>query len=202
LYDAFARGTAHEQVLVAGTPELPRYTQVIANGHYDGSRQILIDNMPSAAGRAGYEVITPFRLTGGGTLLVNRGWLALGASRRVLPIIDVAADERQIHGRTDHLPVAGIRLGIPVPLAAPFPIVAQYPTASAIASAIGGHDRVRAAEVVLLDARDRDGYERVWHPPGLPPERHIGYAVQWYALGATAVLLWVVLNLQRRDARI
>ena len=51
------------------------------SGAYDSARQMLIDNMSNAEGRAGYYVITPFALRGGGWILVNRGWVPVGASR-------------------------------------------------------------------------------------------------------------------------
>ena len=42
----------------------------------------------------------------------------------------------------------------------------------------------QAADVILLDPEERDGYVRKWLPPGFPPLRHIGYAVQWFGLAA------------------
>jgi cytochrome oxidase assembly protein ShyY1 len=46
----------------------------------------LIDNMVKQR-KAGYFVITPFALAGGGWVLVNRGWVPLGASRAQRPAI-------------------------------------------------------------------------------------------------------------------
>ena len=85
LFDAFTRGKDATRLIDLQTPPLPRYQHIEARGHYDGSRQLLIDNMTSADGRAGYFVVTPFALAGGGWLLVNRGWVPLGASRAALP---------------------------------------------------------------------------------------------------------------------
>ena len=64
--------------------ELPRYAQLRLQGSYDGEHQFLLDNM-SHDGRPGYEVLTPLRLTDGRTVVVNRGWLPLTASRSQLP---------------------------------------------------------------------------------------------------------------------
>jgi surfeit locus 1 family protein len=58
---------------------------------------------------------------------------------------------------------------------------------------------VSAADLILLDAGEPDGYVRNWAPPGFPPMRHIGYAVQWFALALTLFVIYVVTNL-RRDA--
>src|ERR1700761_2390497 len=74
LYDEFAAGGDAARPIDMRTPSAPRYSHVEASGHYDGSRQILIDNMFNGE-RAGYFVITPFALQDGGWLLVNRGWV-------------------------------------------------------------------------------------------------------------------------------
>jgi surfeit locus 1 family protein len=91
LFDSFAAGTDVTRQIDLSTAGLPRYQHIEAGGHYDQARQILIDNMVNAE-RAGYFVITPFALTGGGWVLVNRGWVPLGASRADRPAIPVSGD--------------------------------------------------------------------------------------------------------------
>ena len=82
LFSAFAAGGDTMHPIALQTPKVPRYSRVEATGHYDETRQILIDNMVNAE-RAGYFVITPFALQGGGWVLVNRGWVPLGKSRAI-----------------------------------------------------------------------------------------------------------------------
>jgi surfeit locus 1 family protein len=160
----------------------------------------LIDNMVNT-GRAGYFVITPFALTGGGRVLVNRGWVPLGASRADRPAIAVAGDTRRVHGRADNLPSPGIQLGTKDRLAPPYPVVAAFPTHAELAQLLGESSWTKATDLVLLDPVEPDGYVRSWAPPGFPPMRHIGYAVQWFALALTLLVIYVVTNL-RRDARV
>ncbi len=196
LFDAFDAGAAASRPIDAHTPALPRYREVEARGRYDATRQILLDNMSNAAGRAGYQVITPFALAGGGWLLVNRGWVPMGSSRAVLPPIAVPGDDRVVHGRTDELPRPGIRMGGPRKLAGPFPVVANFPTHADIEALLGEHDWAAAAPLLLLDAREPGGYLRQWAPPGFPPLRHVGYAVQWFALAAALAVLYLIANLR------
>ena len=196
LYDAFAAGTDATRTIDRSTPRVPRYQHVEASGHYDESRQILIDNMVDAE-RVGYFVITPFELTGGGWLLVNRGWVPLGASRADRPAIRVASDPRRVHGRADHLPSPGIQMGTKASLTPPFPVVASYPRHDEIAALLDGESFTPAAELVLLDPDEPDGFVRHWSAPGFPPLRHVAYAVQWFALAAALAVIYVVTNFRR-----
>jgi len=201
LFDSFAAGNDLSRSIDAQTPRVPRYSHIEAAGHYDGSRQILIDNMVAAAG-AGYYVITPFALRDGGWLLVNRGWVPLGKSRAERPAISVPSDDRQIRGRADHMPAAGIQMGVPAPLAPPYPIVAAFPTHAQLVRLLEGSNWAPAAELLLLDADQPDGYARNWTPPGFPPLRHIGYAVQWFALAAALLVIYIVTNVRRNETAV
>jgi surfeit locus 1 family protein len=196
LFDAFAAGSDAVSPIDAQTLRVPRYSRVEARGHYDATRQILIDNMFNAE-RAGYFVITPFALQGGGWLLVNRGWVPFGASRADRPAIPVASDLRRIRGRADNLPSPGIHMGSAAALAPPYPVVANFPTRAELAQLLKETSWASAADLILLDAAEPDGYARNWAPPGFAPVRHIGYAVQWFALALALAVIYVVTNIRR-----
>ena len=193
LFDAFAAGSGAVHDIDAATPKIPRYARVEARGHYDGSRQVLIDNMVSGE-RAGYFVITPFALKDGGWVLVNRGWVPLGRSRAELPSVPVNSDERGLRGRADNMPSPGIRMGTPAALKAPYPVVAAYPTREEIAGLLQESRWAAATDLILLDPSEPDGYVRNWAPPGFPPMRHIGYAVQWFGLALALAVIYLVTN--------
>jgi surfeit locus 1 family protein len=198
LVEEFAAG-GRETVDATGRAfaDLPRYQRVRLRGAYDPSRQVLLDNMPSAAGRPGYRVLTPLRRADGrGWVMVDRGWVPLGATRAALPDVAVAGGERDVGGVLDALPEPGLRVG---PAAAPgqadWPRVLLFPTRADLESALGHEVEAR---IVLLDAGFPDGYEREWRPSlGFGPERHLGYAVQWFAFAVVTVVLFVSLNVRR-----
>ena len=200
LFDSFAAGTDATRPIDQGTPPLRRYQHVEASGRYDQARQVLIDNMVNA-GRAGYFVITPFALTGGGWVLVNRGWVPLGGSRAERPAIAVADDTRLVRGRADNMPSPGIQMGTKAALAPPYPVVAGFPSHGEIAQLLHVTSWSPATDLVLLDPGEPDGYVRNWTAPGFPPMRHIAYAVQWFALALTLGLIYVVTNLRRGAER-
>jgi surfeit locus 1 family protein len=196
LFDSFAAGTDATRLIELGTPRLPRYQHIEASGHYDPARQILIDNMVNGE-RAGYFVITPFSLSGGGWVLVNRGWVPLGASRAERPAIAVAGGPRRLQGRCDNLPSPGLQLGTKAKLGPPYPVVAAFPTHPELTQLLGESSWTQAADLVLLDPGESDGYVRNWAAPGFPPMRHVAYAVQWFGLALTLLVIYVITNLRR-----
>ncbi len=191
------------ETMVALGPEavdgLPRYQHASAVGGFDPDRQILLDNMPSTAGRPGYRVLTPLRRVGGGKLLlVDRGWVALGPTREQLPEVAIAAETREVSGTLDDLPAPGLRLGdAEAPGASGWPRVLNFPTHAEIESVLG---EAVESRILLLDPGRPDGFERKWRPSlGFGPERHLGYAIQWFALALTLVVIFIALSLKRSD---
>ena len=193
LFAAFEAGNARLERLADIEPErVERYTRVLAVGRYDSAHQFLLDNM-THAGRAGFRVLTPFDLTDGGTVLVDRGWVPLGATRETLPKVEVAESARSVVGRLDELPAAGIDLPVATP-AGGWPRVLSYPHHAELQSSVG---RDLLKRIILLDAAQPDGFVRMWQPATFPPERHLSYAITWFALAATVALAFFALNLRR-----
>jgi surfeit locus 1 family protein len=180
---------------------LGRYQRVRIGGSYDATRQLLLDNMPSPVdGRPGFRVLTPLRRADGrGWVLVDRGWVPLGPTREDLPDVAVGGEPRRVSGVLDVLPVPGLRAGpAAVPGDSRWPRVMLFPTAADVESALG---TAVEARIVLLDDADPDGFERKWRPAlGFGPERHLGYAVQWFAFALVAAVLFIALNLRRVNA--
>lgn len=168
-----------------------RYQRVSAHGSYDPGHQFLLDNM-THAGQAGVHVLAPLLLADGSAVLVNRGWLPFGATRANLPDPAVSADSRTISGRLDQLPRPAIR--IEAQAMSGWPRLVSYPQMEELATALG---RELRPQLILLDPREPEGYVREWRVPGTTPDRHLAYAIQWFALAATAVVIWFVLVLRR-----
>jgi surfeit locus 1 family protein len=171
--------------------DAPRYQRVRLRGYYDAGHQFLLDNM-SHESVAGVQVLTPLVLDNGDAVLVNRGWLPFGATREDLPAVDVDGGKRTVVGRIDELPRPGIWLKGPE--ATGWPRLVQYPAMAELSAALG---RELAPRQVLLDPGVPDGYVRAWVVPGTSPDRHLGYAVQWFAFAALAAGIWFVLGFRK-----
>ncbi|HEU4601525.1 MAG TPA: SURF1 family protein [Steroidobacteraceae bacterium] len=196
LLQAYARGDS--TLAVTDTVDtLPRYQRAELHGSFDADHQILLDNMPSAAtGQPGYRVLTPFN-TGREWVLVDRGWVPLGRTRNDWPSLAVDESARIVRGRVDDLPEPGIRLGEQsVDPKQPWPRVLNFPTYPMLRAMLPSP---LAPRIVLLDADSADGFERVWQMTlRVSPERHIAYAVQWFAFAAAAIVIYLVLVLKKR----
>ena len=195
LQAAFARGAETPVALPAVPTEAMRYVRVRAEGRYSGERQFLLDNI-THEGVAGYRVVTPFEIDGGVLLLVDRGWIPVGTDRAQLPNVRVGERVRVVTGRLDLPPQAGMRLSAAAESG--WPRRMSFPRLDALAQTL---NRPLYPRLLLLDPGQPDGYVRDWQPGGMPPERHLGYAVQWFALALTLLVSFFVVNLRPAETR-
>ncbi|MEX0899319.1 MAG: SURF1 family protein [Gammaproteobacteria bacterium] len=193
-YAAGVEAQPHRIVDAEDLLALPRHTPVIASGRYVSDRQILLDAQVHE-GRVGYRVWTPFELASGDWIAVDRGWVAAGSDRDRLPDVSVGGDAREVAGLRVPLPEPGLRLGDAVAPDATWPRRLVWPDLEDIAQA---WDRDVPGVLVLLTPEAPDGYVRAWAPAGMPAERHIGYAVQWFSLAAALVVIALVLGFRNR----
>jgi surfeit locus 1 family protein len=74
--------------------------------------------------------------------------------------------------------------------------VAAFPSHAELAQLLNESSWTAATELILLDPGEPDGFVRTWAPPGFPPIRHLGYAVQWFGLALALLVIYVVTNLK------
>jgi cytochrome oxidase assembly protein ShyY1 len=54
--------------------------------------------------------------------------------------------------------------------------------------------------VILADQDLGDGLVREWQiTPRMPPEKHLGYAIQWFALALCLAMIYLFVNLKKRS---
>lgn len=176
------------------------YQPLSASGRYLPDRQFLIDNM-ILDGRLGYFVVTPFELSGEEPLLlVNRGWLPKTSAADVVSEIEIddAAAEVTISGKAGRLPRVGIRAGDAFTGVPDWPRTANWPTLDELAAAL---ERDVLPFILLADPEPGSTLVRSWEPRQAGPMRHIGYAVQWFALAAAVIVTALVVYRKKREER-
>ncbi len=176
--------------------EEERYARAWLQGEYEDERQVLLDGQ-TLGGRGGYHVLTPFRRVDGSLVTVNRGWRAWDGPRDALPRLPAPAGPRRIEGRAAPFFEPGMRLaGGNEAESATWPRLAVYPTADELTRWLGEEVDAR---MLLLAPDEPGGYTRVWRPATIPPSRHVGYAVQWYALAVALVVLFLIASRESRE---
>jgi len=172
-----------------------QWAKVEAFGHYDPSRHFLLDNKVWN-GRAGVQALTPFRLSDGRWVLVNRGWLPLSPDRRSLPDVPTDAAAHHIRGRLVAPAFGGPRLGRADEWSADhWPQLITYFDLAGASAALG---ETLEPWIIQLAADDDSGFgDRQWTAATMGPAVHAAYAVQWLALCATTVVIWLALGLRR-----
>lgn len=170
-----------------------RYLPVSLHGKVDAEQQILIDNQVRN-GRAGYFVLTPIKLANNKAVLLNRGWLPIGANRANLPNVDISAKTISSLGRLDHFPTVGIQLQGADQLSDHWPAVTQLINLHNVAERLG-------YEVlpyqVLMDTDQQHGYLRQWMMMKMGPKKHYGYAFQWFALALAWLVIYFVVTIKQ-----
>jgi len=194
LFAGFAAGSAAAVMLPENFRPIERYRRVTASGRYDSSRQFLLDNM-TRDGVPGFHVLTPLVQYDSRVVLVDRGFVPLTGSRSDLPDLRVGEGQRTVTGRADNLPQAAVTLAAAA--ATGWPRIISFPRMPEVAEALSAQVY---PQVVLLDADQPEGYLRDWRPPGMAPDRHVAYAVQWFGLAATVLVTWVVLSFKARES--
>lgn len=180
--------------LTAGAPAPAPLTarRATATGVYLADRQLLQDGQ-SHAQRPGQHVWTPLQLDDGARVLVNRGWVPLGATDLAPP-----GGEVTVSGFWRDLPEPALRLGA-APSCEPnpgFPALVLYPDLAEVRCLVG---EAVLAGLLLLDPDLPGGYARHWGDFGFPPERHFAYAFQWFALAVAAVAVFFVVRRKYRS---
>ena len=193
---AFAQRQVQRPALLSELWDKPAavlaYAPVQLTGTFLQGEYFLLDNRISG-GRFGYEVLGILQLgDGSGTVLVNRGWIAGDPGRRELPDVPPVSGQVKVTG---HVYVAP---------GAPYLLAEQQLQA-------GWPKRIQAVEMdklqppimttapgtvfpypVRIDADGPGALLVDWKVVNVSPQKHQGYAVQWFTMAAVLFIFYVL----------
>ena len=175
------------------------YDWAQGSGHFTAAPAVLLDNQ-GHQGRPGIRVLRVFQPEDASIpLLVDLGWLPLPGDRR-LPAIRRWPGPRSVSGLLAPPPSAGIARAVAMPQADGNLLVTSLDQAL-LAEAL--QLPALAPRILRLDPSIGIGYARDLQilPNTLPPERHLGYAVQWFGLAVAVFITALVLTLRTRRRR-
>ncbi|MBN7137432.1 hypothetical protein A7A76_22230 [Lysobacter enzymogenes] len=171
------------------------YDWAEGRGRFDPRGALLLDNQ-QRGGRAGVRVYRLFVPDGGEPLLVDLGWLPLGGERK-LPPVPRPEGELALRGLLSAPPSVGIPLGPGIGREGEGWLLTRVDT-RAIAAALA-LPKPLAPRVLRLDPALKLGFDRDLEllSNTLPPDKHRGYSLQWFALAAAVLVTALILTFRR-----
>ncbi|HTP48135.1 MAG TPA: SURF1 family protein [Casimicrobiaceae bacterium] len=193
-----AQAPLEELAAVRAGVDATRYPHVRVGGRYVDRRGYLLDEQVHA-GQVGVHAIGVFAPAGGDDLLlVDRGWVAWNHAPGTTPALPALVEgETMLTGIYAPYPGGGLRLGNQLQRQATWPKLTLYLDDAQIGADLGHRLLPR---MLLLDPAADSGFVREWKPALLPPERHLAYAVQWFALALAAAVIFIVLHWRKLEA--
>ena len=164
-------------------------------GRFLDAPAVLLDNQ-QRDGRPGVRVYRAFAPTGAPPLLVELGWLPLPGDR-ALPVLEPIDGPQRVRGLLAPPPSAGLAQGLstPTPGGDVLAVRLDAPGLPALLGVEALPPRVLKLDpdLPLGHARDLDVL-----PNTLPPQKHLGYAVQWFGLALAVLVTALVLTFRFR----
>ena len=164
------------------------YRHVVAEGRYVPEGQVFIDNRMHL-GRAGFHVMTPLRLDSGATVLVNRGWIARDAQYPRPPAVTVPAGAVTVAGLAATPPARVLELSSET--------VTGNVWQNLSFDRYRERMRIDVMPFEILASSPAPGLAAVEETPDAGVARHQEYALTWFSLAATVLVLWIAVNTKR-----
>ncbi|WP_299536668.1 SURF1 family protein [uncultured Streptomyces sp.] len=178
-------------------PREDYWRTVTATGTFDTAHEVVVRRRTSDDDRIGVHVLTPLRLTGGGTVLVNRGWVPAAASQSAFPDVPAAPAGRvTVTGRLkadETSGSSGIKDLKGLPDRQVMLINSAQQSALLGRPVFGGY--IEQTAPVPSDGSP----EQIAAPDDGSIGPHMAYAVQWWLFAAAVPVGYVVLA--RREKR-
>ena len=171
-----------------------RFRRVRATGQFDPAQEILLDNRV-LKGKPGYQVITPLKLEGVALyVLIDRGWVARGADRSLLPEIRTPLGVVEIEGIAAPPSTKYLELSTKT--------VEGRVWQNLDMQRMAGLLRYPLQPIVITQLNDNgDALLRHWERPDVGIDKHLGYAFQWFALAVATIVIYGVLYAKRRKQK-
>lgn len=168
------------------------YSRVSVHGTFDAAHSVLLDSR-TRGGVAGVELLQPlYDQASGLWVLVNRGWIAW-PDRRIPPQFTTPERPLSLTGWVYLPPGEGFLLRQTESSA--WPKLVNAVDVPALWKQLG---RGGAPFQVRLDPGSAT-YQADWPVVAMDPQKHVGYAVQWFAMALALLVLFIYLGI--RNAR-
>jgi cytochrome oxidase assembly protein ShyY1 len=155
------------------------------NARAAADRYFLLDNKIEQ-GRVGFHVLVPLE-TEQGWLISNFGWIPGTGNRQELPSV-VLDPVLQTYDGVIGIPTLNLMISETAVVDGVWPKLIQQ-VDLALLQDFFAEDLLPV--VLLLNPQEETTFIRNWKPVVMSPEKHIGYAIQWFGLGIAALVIFI-----------
>jgi surfeit locus 1 family protein len=174
-----------------------RFYRVTVQGHYLNQKTFLLDHQRYNK-QLGYDVITAFQmLHEEKALLVNRGWVPRGNKRRDKPKIKTVNGNQVIEGYIIEPDKKGFILGKNIENQA-WPKRIQQLRLSDVSQVT---HLTFYPYILRLSPDVQNGFVRKWKLTTQKPAKHLGYAIQWFAMSFVLLVLYLLLFRRKKGLK-
>ncbi len=174
-------------VSVLSVNDFPNYLPVWAEGEFDTERYWLLDNR-IFQGRFGYEIIALLRLADGRDILVDRGWIAGDRDRSKLPEVAFPQGTVRVHGELYR--GVGKQYSLGEEASGEWPRRQQW---LELEDAVAEFPSLLPS-ILRLDERSPAALRVQRIVVNVTPQKHTGYAVQWFAMAFVLSIIFFLRN--------
>jgi cytochrome oxidase assembly protein ShyY1 len=170
-------------------------TVVRLKGEYVPGRFFLLDNRV-LKGKVGFEVLVPYRESGGVLALVNRGFVPMGRTREETPVIPslitgtIADGTLYIAVENSFMPKEDTTE------ATDWPRIVQTSDPLVLQQIIGED---LYPHLFRLTESDPNALPRFWPTTVMLPVKHKGYALQWFTMALVIAMAFTFFTFRQND---
>lgn len=172
------------------------FRNIEVSGVFDNAHIFLLDNQ-FYQHRVGYQVLTPLYPKGDDkVVLINRGWIPRGVERSKLPVIQPITGQHVLQGIIALPNKKAFTLSNHPENPQQWPRIIEKIDLQQIGQIL---QRRVFQFVIKLSPQSAHGFARHWTPVIMKPARHIGYAVQWFSLALTLLIIYIFVNCKPKE---
>lgn len=193
LLSAYQRASKEPPQRLMRIPPPQQYQRVYLQGHYLPII-LLLDNQHHNH-QYGYDVLSPMILENGDVVIVDRGWVKGDPGRQQWPMLTTPVHTIMLEGQLYYPPRKSWLLGSGLEVKRVDLAIIETLDMAMMSQFL--HKSVYPF-IIRQSTDSPGGYVCDWSIVASTPERHIGYAIQWFLFACIASILFVVLNVKKR----
>ncbi len=171
------------------------HQQLIVNGPFDNKHTFLLDNQ-FYQHKVGFDILVPLKTSTDRYLLVDRGWIQAMPARKEMPIFSNITNDHDLKGKAYFPSSKTWVLNSKLDNAGNWPLIIEKVDFKQLELLLN----IKLYPFILrLDATNSGALDRDWRVVTMSPAKHIGYAIQWFGMALAAIIIFLVLNIERRS---